>query len=68
VVLSDVDRVVLESRVRGYTTPFAVVVRARIVLLAARGVTNVGIAQCLDVDVERSANGASGSSPKGWLG
>jgi len=52
VVLSDVDRVVLESRVRGYTTPFAVVVRARIVLLAARGVTNVGIAQCLDVDVD----------------
>lgn len=36
VVLSDVDRAVLEGRVRGYSAPFAVVVRARIVLLAAR--------------------------------
>jgi hypothetical protein len=32
VVLSEADRVVLEERVRGYTAPFAVVVRARIVL------------------------------------
>jgi transposase len=52
VVLSDVNRVVLEERVRGYTAPFAVVVRARIVLLAAQGVSNVGIAECLDVDVD----------------
>ena len=52
VVLSDVDRAVLEERVRGYTAPFAVVLRARIVLLAAQGVPNVGIAAWLDLDVD----------------
>jgi transposase len=52
VVLSEADRVVLEERVRGYTAPFAVVVRARIVLLAAQGATNVGIAERLDVDAD----------------
>ena len=35
VVLADADRAVLEERARAYTAPFAVVVRARIVLLAA---------------------------------
>jgi len=44
--------VTLEERVRGYTAPFAVVVRARIVLLAARGMTNVGIADLLGVDAD----------------
>jgi transposase len=52
VVLSDVDRAVLEDRVRCYTAPFAVVLRARIVLLAAQGVPNVGIAAWLDLDVD----------------
>jgi transposase len=52
VVLSDVDRVVLEERARAYTAPFAQVVRAKIVLLAARGMTNVSIAERLDVDVD----------------
>jgi transposase len=52
VVLSAVDRAVLEERVRGYTAPFAVVVRSRIVLLAAQGVPNVGIAAWLDLDVD----------------
>jgi transposase len=52
VVLSDVDCVILEERVRGYTAPFAVVVRARIVLLAALGMTNVGIADLLGVDAD----------------
>jgi transposase len=52
VALSDADRAVLEGRVRGYTASFAVVVRARIVLLAAQGLPNVGIAAWLDVDVD----------------
>jgi transposase len=52
VVLSDVDRAVLEERARAYTAPFAEVVRAKIVLLAAAGVANVVIAARLDVDVD----------------
>jgi transposase len=49
--LSDVDRAVLEERARTYTAPFAVVVRAKIVLLAAGGEPNSDIAGRLDVDV-----------------
>jgi transposase len=52
VVLSDVDRVVLEERARAYTASFAQVVRAKIVLLAAQEMTNVTIAARLDVDVD----------------
>jgi transposase len=52
VVLSDVDRRVLGQRVRRYTASFAVVMRARIVLLAAEGLANVTIAAWLDVDVD----------------
>ena len=52
VELSDVDRAVLEERARMYTAPFAVVVRAKIVLLAAAGEPNSGIAARLDVDVD----------------
>lgn len=52
VELSDVDRAVLEERARTYTAPFAVVVRAKIVLLAAAGELNSDIAARLDVDVD----------------
>ena len=52
VVLADTDRAVLEERARAYTAPFAVVVRAKIVLLAAQGITNTVIAARLDVDVD----------------
>jgi len=52
VVLSDVDRAALQGRVRGYSAPFAVVVRARTVLLAAEQVPNVAIAGRLDLDVD----------------
>src|SRR6266536_3274584 len=52
VELSDADRVVLEERARAYTAPFADVVRAKIVLLAAAGMQNVSIAERLDVDVD----------------
>jgi transposase len=51
-MLADADRAVLEERARAYTSPFAVVVRAKIVLLAAQGVANTAIAARLDVDVD----------------
>jgi len=51
-VLTAADRAVLEERARAYTAPFAVVVRAKIVLLAAQGVQNVRIAERLDIDVD----------------
>jgi transposase len=49
--LSEADRAVLEARSRTYTAPFAEVVRARIVLLAAEGESNTTIAARLDVHV-----------------
>jgi transposase len=45
------DRAVLEARTRAYTAPYHVVVRAKIVLLAADGVENVAIADRLEVSV-----------------
>lgn len=51
ITLSAADRAVLEERVRAYTAPFAVVVRAKIVLLAADGEPNTKIAGRLDVHV-----------------
>jgi transposase len=51
VELSEADRAVLEQRSRAYTAPYAEVVRARIVLLAAGGERNAVIARRLDVDV-----------------
>jgi transposase len=52
IALSDADRAVLEERARAYTAPFAEVVRAKIVLLAAAGEQNTAIAQRLDVNVD----------------
>lgn len=52
VVLSDVDCAVLEASVAGYTAPFWLVQRARIVLLAGKGLANVAIARRLGVDVD----------------
>lgn len=52
IVLSDVDRKVLEQRARAYTLRYAEVVRAKIVLLAADGVANTVIAERLDVHVD----------------
>src|SRR3954470_23453804 len=51
VELSESDRAVLEQRSRAYTSSFAEVVRARIVLLAADGEPNTAIAARLDVHV-----------------
>ena len=42
------ERRELESRARAYTAPYALVVRAKIVLLAAQGLANVEIAARLD--------------------
>lgn len=51
IMLSADDRAVLEERARAYTAPFATVVRAKIVLLAADGEPNTRIAERLDVHV-----------------
>jgi transposase len=52
VVLSDADRKVLEDRARAYTLSHAQVVRAKIVLMAAEGLSNSAIAERLDVHVD----------------
>jgi transposase len=53
IVLSDGDRVELMRRAASYSEPYAVVIRAKIVLLAADGLENVEIAArvgvCVDV-------------------
>ena len=46
--LTDVERTELEARARRYTSPYAEVVRARIVLYAADGLGNDEIAARLD--------------------
>jgi transposase len=52
VVLSRADRAVLEASVAGYTAPFWLAQRARIVLLAADDVTNADIGRRLGVDAD----------------
>jgi transposase len=51
IVLCVPDRFELERRTRCYSLAYALVVRARIVLLAAEGFTNVDIAEALGVQV-----------------
>lgn len=51
ITLSAADRGVLEERSRAYSAPFAQVIRAKIVLLAAAGEQNTVIAERLDVHV-----------------
>ena len=52
ITLSDADRAELERRSRCYTAPYAEVIRARIVLLAADHLENMVIAARLDVHVD----------------
>ena len=52
IVLTRKERVELERRVRAYTGPYWRVVRAKIVLLAAEGLTNVEIAARLDTSAQ----------------
>ena len=47
--LSREERRILEQRSRQYTLPYRDVVRAKIVLLAARGIENKAIGERLDV-------------------
>lgn len=54
--LTSEEREILEARARKYTLPYRDVVRAKIVLLAAKGLENTQIAERLDitrVDVSR---------------
>src|SRR5260370_37680538 len=51
IALSDADRAELQRRARCYSAPHAEVVRAKIVLLAADGLENTGIAGRLGVHV-----------------
>jgi hypothetical protein len=46
--LTPAERVVLEARARKYTSPYREVIRAKIVLLAAQGLSNDVIAARLD--------------------
>jgi hypothetical protein len=50
--LSPEDRGALEQRARAYTAPHHLVMRAKIVLLAAQGCENTMIAERLDVPVQ----------------
>src|SRR3979411_3303328 len=52
IVLSDDERVALESLVRAHTTGQALVRRARVVLLAATGYSNMDIARLVPMDEE----------------
>ena len=47
--LSDKERTELESRARKYTSPYRDVIRAKIILLAAEGLSNEVIASRLDL-------------------
>ena len=49
IVLSHSERSELQRRSKRYTSPYREVIRARIVLLAARGMENKAIAQRLDM-------------------
>src|SRR5437660_7936717 len=48
IILSKEERIMLETQVRQYTSPYCDVVRAKIVLLAAQGLSNDVIATRLD--------------------
>ena len=52
IILSRQEREVLESRARKYTLPYFTVVRALMILLAAEGRSNDGIAAALSVGRE----------------
>lgn len=61
------DRRVLEERASSRTAPHAEVVRARIVLLAAKGAQNIDIAERIAVCVDVwHRGGASGLAKRAW--
>jgi hypothetical protein len=59
--LSDIERSELEGLVRRHKTAQALALRARIILLAADGLTNTAIAARLGVDLHRVGDGACAS-------
>src|SRR3989442_7931535 len=48
IVLSKEERAMLETQIRQYTSPYCEIIRAKIVLLAAEGLSNEVIASRLD--------------------
>ena len=71
VMLSDSERAELTRRSRCYTLPHEQVVRAKIVLLAADGVSNTAIAERVDVHVDvvsRWRERESDSASNDWTG
>ena len=68
ITLSDADRAELERRSRCYTAPYAEVIRARIVLLAADHLENMVIAARLDVHVDAVSLVAEAEIPGGPAG
>jgi hypothetical protein len=56
IILSVEERRELERRARCYTASYAVVVRAKVVLLAAEGVANVEIAARCDTSPQGGAS------------
>ncbi len=64
--LSDVDRVVLQERARAYVEPFWAVVGAKIVSLAAAGMTTVDIAARLALDVDTVSKWRKRFAGRGW--
>ena len=49
IVLSDVERNELEQTASKYTSPYYIVVRAKAVLMAAQGLDNKTIGECLSL-------------------
>lgn len=49
IVLTSKERQVLESRARQYTLPYRDVVRAKLILLASKGLQNQEIGEILDL-------------------
>ena len=68
ITLPDADRAELEQRSRCYTLPHAVVVRAKIVLLAAEGLENTQIAARLDVHVNVVSRWRGRFARRAWTG
>ena len=67
IVLSKEERAALEAQARQYTSSYCDVVRAKIVLLAAEGLSNDIIASRLDTPRQLSASGARDSPSRDFL-
>ena len=59
IILTSDEQARLEAQTRKYTSPYRDVIRAKIVLLAAQGLSNDVIAARLDTPRRLSASGAS---------